>query len=575
MVILGITDSFTSGAVVVVDGRVVAAVNEERLDRNKMSMGFPRMSITEVIRLAGIESKDIDHVAVATVNLFWRENAEPYRDYYRESKHGFRNHFLSLGSVMSTVVGDVGAARKVYYGLKRKLTDERRRKIPETLRDDFGINASVKFIDHHVCHAASAYFTSGMEVATVVTHDGAGDGKCSRVFRVARGEFFDMCEADSYDSIGNYYAYVTHLCGFQGHKHEGKITGLAAYGKPIYLDILKRYVSAEDGVIKNVGRCFDLSAITKLEKDLPKNFDRADLSASVQVLLENSVSEFCEHWVDKTGCANVALAGGVFANVKLNQRIHELDNVQSVFVHPGMGDDGLAVGAALFEDNRVAGYRHQPVVQDVYLGADISSADAESAARDAGLRVVESGPSVESTVAEMLADGKVVARCAGRMEYGPRALGNRTIMYQPSDPSVNQWLNDQLRRTEFMPFAPVTLWEERESCYKDVAGAEETARFMTVTFDCWDEMIAKCPAVCHVDGTARPQLIKEEDNPSYYRIVSEYQKRTGLPCVINTSFNMHEEPIVNTAEEGVTAFLQSGLDAIILGDLLAVRDQSD
>lgn len=575
MVILGITDSFTSGAAIVVDGCVVAAVNEERLDRNKMSMGFPRLSIAEVIRLAGIKPDDIDRVAVATVNLFWRENTEPYRDYFRESKPGFRNQFLSLGSVMSRFVGDIGIARKTYYGLKRKLTSERRKKLPATLRDDFGIAAPLKFIDHHVCHAASAYFTSGMEVATVVTQDGAGDGKCSRVFRVDRGKFVSMSQTDSYDSVGNYYSYVTHLCGFQGHKHEGKITGLAAYGEPKYLELLHRYVSADKGIIKNIGRSFDLSAITKLEKDLPKDFKREDLSASVQVLLEDSLSDFCEHWINVSGYPNVALAGGVFANVKLNQRIHELDNVESVFVHPGMGDDGLAVGAALFEDNRVAGYRHQPVIQDVFLGADISSTDAEAAARAAGLRVVDSGPSVESSVAGMLADGKVVARCAGRMEYGPRALGNRTIMYQPTDPTVNQWLNDKLRRTEFMPFAPVTLWEERDNCYKNVAGAEETARFMTMTFDCRDEMIEKCPAVCHVDGTARPQLIRKEDNPSYYRIVSEYQKRTGLPCVINTSFNMHEEPIVNTAEDGVSAFLQSGLDAIVLGDLLAVRDQSD
>ncbi len=575
MVILGITDSFTSGAAIVVDGCVVAAVNEERLDRNKMSMGFPRLSIAEVIRLAGIKPDDIERVAVATVNLFWRENTEPYRDYFRESKPGFRNQFLSLGSVMSRFVGDIGIARKTYYGLKRKLTSERRKKLPATLRDDFGIAAPLKFIDHHVCHAASAYFTSGMEVATVVTQDGAGDGKCSRVFRVDRGKFVSMSQTDSYDSVGNYYSYVTHLCGFQGHKHEGKITGLAAYGEPKYLELLNRYVSADKGIIKNIGRSFDLSAITKLEKDLPKDFKREDLSASVQVLLEDSLSDFCEHWINVSGYPNVALAGGVFANVKLNQRIHELDNVESVFVHPGMGDDGLAVGAALFEDNRVAGYRHQPVIQDVFLGADISSTDAEAAARAAGLRVVDSGPSVESSVAGMLAYGKVVARCAGRMEYGPRALGNRTIMYQPTDPTVNQWLNDKLRRTEFMPFAPVTLWEERDNCYKNVAGAEETARFMTMTFDCRDEMIEKCPAVCHVDGTARPQLIRKEDNPSYYRIVSEYQKRTGLPCVINTSFNMHEEPIVNTAEDGVSAFLQSGLDAIVLGDLLAVRDQSD
>jgi carbamoyltransferase len=145
-------------------------------------------------------------------------------------------------------------------------------------------------------------------------------------------------------------------------------------------------------------------------------------------------------------------------------------------------------------------------------------------------------------------------------------------MYQPTDPSVNDWLNERLSRTEFMPFAPVTLWEDQDACYKKLQGAEETARFMTVTFDCTDRMIETCPAVCHIDGTARPQLIREQDNPSYYKILKEYQAITGLSSVINTSFNMHEEPIVNTAEEGVRAFLSSGLDALVLGNYLVVAE---
>lgn len=569
MIILGITDSFTSGAAVIIDGRVVAAVNEERLDRNKMSMGFPRLSISEVMRIANVSPKDLDRVAVATVNLFWRDEAEPYKDYFRESKSsGARNQFLALGSAMSKLVGDVGAARKVYYGLKNKLTGERRKKLPEILSSEFGIDAPVKFIDHHVCHAASAYFTSGMESATVITQDGAGDGKCSRVFRVEKGNFKEMSESDSYDSVGNYYSYVTHLCGFQGHKHEGKITGLAAYGKPNYLNILEKFISTNDGEIKNIGRSFDDSAIEKLAKELPKDFSKEDLSASVQELLESSVAGFCQYWVDKTGMPDLALAGGVFANVKLNQRIHEIDNVNNIFVHPGMGDDGLAVGAALFEHNKSDGYKHQPIIDNVYLGDDITTEDVKKALQDSGLKIIESELTTEQLAAKLLADGKVIARAAGRMEYGPRALGNRTIMYQPGDPSVNQWLNDKLNRTEFMPFAPVTLWEERHNCFKNIEGAEEAARFMTVTFDCKEDMIEKCPAVCHIDGTARPQLIREEDNSSYYKIVKEYQRLTGLPCVINTSFNMHEEPIVNTAEQAVTAFKQSGLDALILGDVI-------
>ncbi len=571
MIILGITDSMTSGAAISVDGRIVAAVSEERLDRNKMSMGFPNLSVVEVMRLAGIEPGHIDRVAVATSSLFWRPESVPYFDYFREPKGGMRDTFLSLGSAFSRVVGNIHGARRVYYGLKSQLTRPRRQQLPERLKTQFGITAPVSFIDHHLCHAASAYFTAGFREATVITQDGAGDGKCSRVYSVRDGKFRQLQKLDSYDSVGNYYSYVTHMCGFKAHKHEGKITGLAAYGKPRYLDTLKNFVSYDGRMVRNTGKCFDHSAIRKLKAVLPKDFSPEDLSASVQTLLEESVSAYCDYWVRQSGLANVALAGGVFSNVKLNQRVHELESVDALFVHPGMGDDGLAVGAALFLDNSLDGYRQQDVLRDVYLGGTASTSDIHSAVRNAGLKPVDCPAGPEVAVAQLLARGRVIARCAGAMEYGPRALGNRTIMYQTTDPAVNKWLNDRLSRTEFMPFAPVTLWEERDNCYVNVSGAEETARFMTVTFDCKTEMKRQSPAVCHVDGTARPQLIRREDNPSYYRIVEEYRKLTGIPSLVNTSFNIHEEPIVNTPQEAIKAFRESKLDALLLGDALVLN----
>ena len=570
MIVLGITDSFTSGAAIVIDGKVVAAVNEERLDRNKMSMGFPNLSIREVMSIAGIQPEDVDQIAVATSNLFWRPNAVPYTDYFRSKKGGLRDTFLSLGSTFSRVVGDSQSARQVYFGLKQQLTRPRRKQLPERLRKEFSLSAPVTFLDHHLCHAASAYFTSGFRDATVITQDGAGDGKCSRVYAVRNGDFKLLKSLDSYDSVGNYYSYVTHLCGFKAHKHEGKITGLAAYGKQTYLDVLKSFASYNGEEIRNTGNCFDHSAIDKLERVLPENFSHEDLSASVQTLLEESVSGFCDFWVRKSGIANIALSGGVFANVKLNQRVHELESVNNIFVHPGMGDDGLAVGAALFLNSDMNGFKLEPVIDHVYLGNSTDAAAIDDAIAQSSLPLADCPQGPERAVAELLAQGKVVARCAGRMEYGPRALGNRTIMYQTNDPEVNKWLNERLSRTEFMPFAPVTLWEDRYDCYKNIEGAEETARFMTITFDCTDVMKAQSPAVCHIDGTARPQLIRQEDNPSYYNILSEYKKITGIPSLVNTSFNIHEEPIVNTPAEAIKAFQDSKLDALLLGDRLVL-----
>jgi carbamoyltransferase len=558
----------TSGAALVVDGRVVAAVSEERLNRKKMCWGFPALSIAEVLRIGNVSASDLDRVAVAGADLFWRPESVVVEDYFRKDKGGTYQRFLAAGSKFATVAGELRPARRAYQRLKSILTRERRSALIAALRERYGIAAPVKFYDHHLCHAASAYFTAGLEEATVVTHDGAGDGKCSRVYAVRQGKFELLQALDSYDSIGNYYSYVTHLCGFKAHKHEGKITGLAAFGEPEYLELLERFIAFDGETVRNVGRCFDQSAIERLERALPRRFSHANLSASIQVLLERAVTAYASYWVERSGLPDVALAGGVFANVKLNQRIHEQPGIKSVFIHPGMGDEGLAVGAALFADAQSRRFVLQPVIDDVYLGGDFGQAIIDRSVSDAGLGEYVRRCDVAATVARMLASGKVVARCAGRVEYGPRALGNRTIMYQTTEPAVNRWLNERLARTEFMPFAPVTMWEHRNECYERLAGAEDAARFMTMTFDCSAKMKVQSPAVCHVDGTARPQLIRERDNAGYYSILREYRALTGIPTLVNTSFNIHDEPIVHTPADAIKAFLQSRLDGLILGDVL-------
>jgi carbamoyltransferase len=204
---------------------------------------------------------------------------------------------------------------------------------------------------------------------------------------------------------------------------------------------------------------------------------------------------------------------------------------------------------------------------DVYFGPSFSDAEIERAVAKERLPA-ERVTDIEHTVAKLLAQGYVVARFAGRMEYGPRALGNRSILYQATDSTVNDWLNKRLNRTEFMPFAPVTLAEFADQCYEDLPGARYPAQFMTITFKCTEWMKKNCPAVVHVDGTARPQIIHQETNPSYYRIVDEYRKLTGLPSLINTSFNMHEEPIVCSPSDALRAFTDGGLDYLAIGNYL-------
>jgi carbamoyltransferase len=210
----------------------------------------------------------------------------------------------------------------------------------------------------------------------------------------------------------------------------------------------------------------------------------------------------------------------------------------------------------------------------VYLGPDFSEREMETALNDAGVSF-ERPADLEATIARCVARGYVVARSTGRMEYGPRALGNRTILYRPDDRSVNDWLNERLERTEFMPFAPSTLAEEADRCFKNMDGARDAARFMTITFDCTEEMRERCPGVVHVDGTARPQLVRQQDNAAYHRIIREFMKITGLPSVVNTSFNIHEEPIVCSPADAVRAFLYGHLDMLAMGPFLARSEQAD
>ena len=272
---------------------------------------------------------------------------------------------------------------------------------------------------------------------------------------------------------------------------------------------------------------------------------------------------------------HLRIAGGLFANVRINQKLKELPEVDRIFVHPGMTDAGLAVGAALvpcMRDRADAVPWPRTVLPDVYLGAEYSDAEIQRELNSHGLKYTRADDT-ETAIGELLADGYVVARFNGRMEYGPRALGNRSILYQPSDRSVNDWLNTALRRTEFMPFAPATLDEHAQSSYRDIAGARDTARFMTITSDVTSSMRQTCAGAVHIDGTARPQLVRAEDNPSFHRIIEAFHRLTGVPTVINTSFNMHEEPIVYSPADAIRAFRLGHLDYLAIGDFM-VRSPS-
>jgi carbamoyltransferase len=431
----------------------------------------------------------------------------------------------------------------------------------ESALGEVGLGGKLKRVEHHVSHAANAFYKSGFDEALIVTLDGYGSGLAGSVSVGRDGKIERLHCLEYPHSLGTYYESVTSALGFKPSRHEGKIVGLAAYGDPAVLgDILRRRFVQVDGGFRIVE-----TNNVYFARLIATQFPKIDVAAAYQRVLEEVATAYVAHYIRKTGLRNLVLSGGVVANVKLNQRLREIDGVDGIFVHPNMGDGGAGTGAALLEF--VGNPELSKRLENVYLGPSFTRDQIADALKIAQLPFVEH-KDIAPKIARLLASGRVVARFDGRMEYGPRALGHRSILYHAKEPAVNQWLNQRLGRTEFMPFAPATMYEHRHACYQHIDGADYAAEFMTITFDCTDAMRRDCPAAVHVDGTARPQLVSASSSPGFYRILSEYHKLSGIPSVINTSFNMHEEPIVCTPDDAIRAFLQGNLDYLAIGDFL-------
>ena len=576
MIVLGIIDSKPSSAAILKDGQIVSAIAEERLCRMKMASGMPRQAIKQVMLDAGLTAKDIDLVAVAQRVSVFEPEPIPWNGWFDSHHAGKPRPFEKISGTLAPIAGYLPFAQKAHHQLKDIISRKRLSQIPELLKSEYGITTQVKYYDHHYCHATSAYYTSNYDAALVITLDGGGDGLSGSVYQGENGKLSRLAAVDSFNSLGNFYSYITHLCGFKAESHEGKITGLAALGKPTYINILREFVSYEDpGQIQYSVPMYHRSALRQIASRLPVDFDKADLAASVQLLLEEIGIEFIRFWLRKTGIRSIAVAGGVFSNVKFNQRVHELEEVDNFFVHPAMDDSGLAVGGALAAMAEEPGLDPKRLLQrlkNVYFGTSYGDDEIRVAIESFGFQATYE-VKITDIVAKLLGEGHVVARFTGKMEYGPRALGHRSILYQTTDPSINDWLNAHLLRTEFMPFAPATLQEYADECFEGLNGARDSARYMTITFNCTAKMRAQSPGVVHVDGTARPQILDPETAPDFYQIVKAYHKLTGIPSLINTSFNMHGEPIVCTPGDALRSFQQGKLDYLAIGNWLVVNPE--
>lgn len=566
MYVLGISEiDNDAGVTLIEDGEVVCAINEERFSRIKRHRGFPHRSVEWVLEFAKTSLRDVDMIAVARTDPEeFPERFHRYREKVRAFDYFDRSDPSPLWCKMLNLL--INNYRAV--GRAERLSSDMSAEIRQWIQAN-GCAHKVRRVHHHYAHAACAYWGSGFERALAVTLDGQGEGTSSEIYLVDHGKFTKLVDITRPNSMGLLYSSITKLLGFKSGRHEGKVTGLAAYAEPDprLLDEFQRLA-----YFRKPG-CFAAPCVYGNHFRLGlllRRFGRQQMAAAVQRVLEDVISEYVSHWVRETGEKKVVLAGGVVGNVKLNQRIFEIDGVREIFVFPHMADGGLGYGAAQVAYRETTGDTSFRGIREVYWGPAYSDAEVRATLERHGLRYQRMND-VEDHIAGLLARKQVVAHFDGRLEFGPRALGNRSILFHAGDRTVNDWLNKRLNRTEFMPFAPVTLEEDAPANYIALEGAELASRFMTITFGCSDRMKAECPAVVHVDGTARPQLVTAESNPRIHRILRAYKRLTGIGSVINTSFNMHEEPIVCSPEDAVRAFLQGHLDHLAIGDYLVTH----
>ena len=559
MIILGVAYLSDASACVLKDGKLLSAISQERLNRVKLWHGVPHDAIAAALKLAGVSLDEVD--LIATHGKVSADRSELPFAQKRAAIEG------------ADLPKEIKAQQLDYLEQRRqheaRVVAER---TPAYLAELDRYRKPVHAIEHHTAHAASAYYGSGWDRCYVVTADGWGEDASATVWESANGVGKRIGLTYTFDSLGYFYGSVTKALGFRPHRHEGKVLGLAAYcTAPKSYPEIARMVDCLPGELRFLG-CME-NGLYRPHYENPRleqyvaRFPREDVAAAVQIRLEEVVTRL----VDALPGDNIkiALAGGIFANVKLNQRIAERPRVADVYVFPNMGDGGLSVGAAWHIHHQLTG-RKPAAFAGALLGNEIGDDEIERELQAGGLDYTRQND-LTGKIAELLAGKNVVIRVAGRMEYGPRALGNRSILCHASDPGINDSLNKRLQRSEFMPFAPMTLVEHADENYVNAGKARDAARFMTVTYDCKPAMKAACPAAVHIDGTARPQIVDAATYPQVHAILKRYHELTGTASVINTSYNMHEEPIVCSANDAIRAFRQSGLPYMALGDYLVTQ----
>jgi carbamoyltransferase len=564
MYILGLHTHHDAGAALIKDGKIIAASDEERFTRVKhWGNGFPVNATKFVLNYAGISLNDIDYVAIP-------------------SKYG-------LGRMVSTAWDNLGRPAYILKLLSMLLTNKAGTSSVETeIRKNIKNikNKNIYGIEHHQAHAASAFYTSGFKSATAITLDGIGNGLSGSANLADSSGINRIKNIPETGSMGHYYEALTDGLGFSIYNDEYKVMGLASYGNPniAYKEALK-FGPKVDG-LKLVGRYWNMYgdwvnnvlrgsiAESAYFRFLSYKYGSKDAAAAGQKAFEDIVLEWLSNVLEKTNNKNLVSAGGCILNVKLNKRIRDEFKVD-YFPFPHCGDGGLAIGAALELQHQLKPKTFFPKKEDIYFGIEYSNEQIKNALDKA----IKSGKKIKykeckdisGICGELVAKGKIIGWFQGRAENGPRALGNRSILADSRNEKFRDKVNVAVKfREEWRPFCPSMLDEAKEEYLINPTSSP----FMILSFDVPKKKVKEIPAVVHVDGTTRPQTVTRTANQRYYDLIKSYESETGIPVILNTSFNRKGEPIVNSPDNAIDCFLGTALDYLAIGDFLVSRTGS-
>jgi carbamoyltransferase len=569
MITLGIHDGHTATACIIQDGRIIACISEERLKRIKEWGGFPEQSILECLKIANIQPSEIDGVGV--VGLLKPTFPETYSKPHLPKR---------LFSAAIRILPESFSQSNIWVKPAKKLLGLLRNKaeIKSRLRS-MGITPEPTFYEHHFLHAAEAHFCSwsGTENNLVITCDGSGDAVCATV-NIARGKKLErIVEISNYNSIGEFYTQITQYLGMKPMSHEYKVMGLASYAEEEHskktFQIFERFFDVNGNsplMFRNTSKYWKWRFIDAFRTNLSGHrFDH--IARAAQALVEKIIITWIRNCVAHTGIRNLVLSGGVFLNVKVNELILNLQEVERLFIFPSCGDESLAIGAAIVNSLEL-GQGHIEPLGPIYYGQEFSDDEIQEALTGLGQEfIVEKMDDIDEFVGKQLAQGRVIARFSGRMEWGNRALGNRSILADPRNRDVIIKINTMIKNRDFwMPFAPSIL-EERADEYV-INPKSFYAPYMIMAFRTKEKARKDLIAALHpYDLTVRPQIVRESWNPSYYRVLKTFEKETGVGGTLNTSFNLHGDAIVCSPLDALYTLKNSALDGLAIGHYFVSR----